>query len=308
MNADLQTAPTSDLSTPHGPTSREDRLGAAHAVLAAGLAGVREDPEALARFLAFRAHFHDYSLNNAVLIWCQRPDARHCMGYRAWQAHGRQVRKGERGLTILAPVTRKLDRPDASVGATAPGATAQAEGDRAVVGFRTATVFDYAQTEAVAGSALVYTPPSPRLNADDPAGLVLRLEAAAVPLGYTVVYGDAGYADGQCSFARKTITVSGSLSPADRAAALAHELCHALAHDPSARADGDEKSTTARRELQAEGAAYVALAALGLDTSRASLPYLKGWAGDDDSVLGRELTAIDRIARDLLDRVEATAP
>ena len=296
-------ATTAEATSEDRPT-REDKLDAARAVLAAGLSGVREDPEALARFLAFRAHFHEYSLNNSVLIWCQRPCARHCMGYRAWQAHGRQVRKGERGLTVLAPIVRKLSETQSTSGVNP---SAEPEGDRSVVGFRTATVFDYAQTDAVAGSALVYTPPAPRLNAGDPAGLIPRLEAAAtLGLGYNVVYGETGYCDGRCSFVLKTISVSRTLSPADRAAVLAHELCHALAHDPSGlAASGGE--TTARRELQAEGAAFVALAALGLDTSRASLPYLKGWARGDDAALGQELAAIDRIAQDLLRRVEATA-
>ena len=271
--------------------TREEKLDAARAVLNASFDGMDRDPEALARFLAFRAHFHDYSLNNAVLIWCQRPTARHCMGYRAWQAHGRQVRKGERGLTILAPVTRKREE----------------EGDeRAVVGYRTATVFDYEQTDAVEDSALVYTPPAPRLNADDPDGLAQALVAAAETLGYAVRHAETGYADGRCSFSARTITLQASLSPADRAAVLCHELAHALAHDPSTSTQGDEpKPTTAQRELQAEGAAFVALSALGLDSSRASLPYLEGWSGGDAEALRREMTAIDRISRDLLARLDA---
>ena len=70
---------------------------------------------------------------------------------------------------------------------------------------------------------------------------------------------------------------------------------------------GDTTTSRAQKELQAEGAAYVVLAALGLDTARASLPYLKGWSGGSDEALTGELAAIDRIARDLLDRIEATA-
>ena len=276
-------------------TTREEKLDAARAVLNAGFDGMGRDPEALARFLAFRAHFHDYSLNNAVLIWCQRPSARHCMGYRAWQGHGRQVRKGERGLTILAPVTRKRDETDRS-----------SDDDRAVVGYRTATVFDYEQTDAVEDSALVYTPPAPRLNADDPDGLAQALVAAAETLGYEVRHAETGYADGRCSFSARTITLQASLSPADRAAVLCHELAHALAHDPSTSTQVDEpKPTTAQRELQAEGAAFVALSVLGLDTSRASLPYLEGWSGGDAEALRREMTAIDRISRDLLARLDA---
>ena len=278
-------------------TTREQKLDAARAVLNAGFDSVAGDPEALARFLAFRSRFHDYSLNNAVLIWCQRPTARHCMGYRAWQGHGRQVRKGERGLTILAPVTRKRE---------------ETADDRAVVGYRTATVFDYEQTDAVEDSALVYVPPAPRLNADDPTGLTEALVAAAESLEYAVRHAETGYADGRCSFAARMITLQASLSPADRAAVLCHELAHALAHDPSAPAqNGDaqspEKTTTAQRELQAEGAAFIALSALGLDSSRASLPYLQGWSGGDAEALRREMTAIDRISRDLLARLDALA-
>lgn len=272
--------------------SREDRLAAAHAVLAAGLSDVRDDPEAMARFLAFRARFHDYSLNNSILIWAQNPAARFVKGYRAWQAVGRQVRKGETGITILAPVLRRPSKAEIAAGADPDQRTA--------VAFRTATVFDYAQTEAVTDDALVYTPPAPRLNADDPQGLIARLELVALfSLGYRVSYADTGYADGFCQTVLKCITVQINLSPADRASVLAHELCHAVAHA------GDTTTSRAQKELQAEGAAYVVLAALGLDTARAALPYLKGWSGGSDEALTSELAAIDRIARDLLDRIEA---
>ena len=225
----------------------------------------------------------------------QNPSARFVKGYRAWQAVGRQVRKGESGLTILAPVLRRATKAEIAVGADPD--------KRTVVAFRTATVFDYAQTDAVTDDALVYTPPSPRLDADDPQGLIARLEHVALfSLGYRVSYTDTGYADGMCQPHLKWITVQQRLSPADRASVLCHELCHAVAHA------GDTTTTTrAQKELQAEGAAYIVLAALGLDTARAALPYLKGWSGGSDEALTAELAAIDRIARDLLALIEATA-
>ena len=281
-------------STDTGRTDREARLDAARAVLARGLSDVRDDPEAMARFLAFRSRFHDYSLNNTVLVWMQNPSARFVKGYRAWQAVGRQVRKGETGLTILAPVLRRPTKAEIAAGADPDKKTA--------VAFRTATVFDYAQTEAVTDDALVYTPPSPRIDADDPAGLIARLEHVALfSLGYRVSYVDTGYADGMCQTVMKWITVQQRLSPADRASVLCHELCHAVAHA------GDTTTSRVQKELQAEGAAYVVLAALGLDTGRASLPYLKGWSDGSDEALTGELATIDRIARDLLARIEATA-
>ena len=288
------TIPVNAKTEPGDHPNRDERLASAHAVLARGLAGVRTDPAAMAAFLAFRARFHDYSLNNSVLIWMQRPTARHCMGFRSWTKHGRRVRKGERGLTVFAPVLAKKTAAEIATG-TDPDA-------RKVVGYRTAVTFDYEQTEPLSADALVYVPPSPRLNAGDPAGLVARLEHVALfSLGYRVSYVDTGYADGMCQTALKCITVQVNLSPADRASVLAHELCHAIAH-----AD-DTTTTRAQKELQAEGAAYVVLAALGLDTSRASLLYLKGWAGGSDVALTAELAAIDQIARDLLARIEAAA-
>ena len=269
---------------------RQARLDAAHAVLARGLAGVRDDPAALADYLRFRSHFRDYSARNTLLIWMQRPSARFCMGFRAWQTHGRRVRRGERGLTVLAPVLRRPTAAEVAAG--------HDPDDRVVAGFRTATTFDLEQTEPTRDDALVYTPPVPRLCADGPDGLVARLEAAAVRAGCTVQTSHLGYADGWFRQADRVICLRAGLSAADRAAVLCHELAHALAHT------GDQETTRAQKELQAEGAAFVALAALGLDMARASLPYLRDWASGDDDALAAELAAIDRIAGRLLDLIE----
>ena len=284
-----------DALTGDRPT-RDDRLAAAHAVLARGVSGVRDDPAAMEAFLAFRARFREYSLNNAVLIWLQRPTAQFCMGFRAWQAHGRRVRKGERGLTVFAPVVRKATEAEVAAG--------RDPSERTVVAFRTAVTFDYEQTEPTRDDALVYTPPTPRLGTDAPDDLIRRLEAVAASIGYTVRDTHlASYADGWCNCRDKTITLQATLAGADRASVLCHELAHALAHDPASGG----KATRAQMELQAEGAAYIALAAHSLDTTRASLPYLKSWAAGDDAALLAELGAVDRIARDLLDRIETTA-
>ena len=271
---------------------REARLAAAHAVLARGLAGVRDDPAALADYLRFRSHFRDYSPRNTLLVFMQRPSARFTTGLRTWAKHGRRVRKGERGVTIMAPVLRRPTAEEVAAGGAAD--------ERVPVGFKTATVFDYEQTTPVRDDALVYVPPVPRLDADGPDGLVARLEAAAVRAGCHVHYTSLGYADGRFRPYDREISVRASLSGADRAAVLCHELAHALAHT------GDRETARASEELQAEGAAFVALAALGLDTARASLPYLKGWAGSDDDALAAELAAIDRIASRLLALIDPT--
>ncbi len=272
---------------------RQTRLDAARAVLARGVSGVRDDPDALKAYLQFRSHFRDYSARNALLIWMQRPAARFCKGFKAWTEHGRRVRKGERGLTVLAPILR---RP------TADEIAAGADPDKRVpAGYRTATTFDYEQTVATTDGALVYTPPVPRLNADGPDGLAAQIELAIAQAGCTVQTSHLGYADGWYREADRVVCVRAGLSGADRAAVLCHELAHVLAHT------GDRETTQASKELQAEGGAFVALAALGLRTDRATLPYLKGWASGDDDALAAELAAIDRIAGHLLDLIGVTA-
>ena len=66
--------------------------------------------ESLTRYLAAMGTFHDYSLGNAILIAVQRANATHVAGYRAWNRLGRQVRKGEKGIAIMAPIVRRLYR------------------------------------------------------------------------------------------------------------------------------------------------------------------------------------------------------
>jgi len=269
-------------------TARQRRADEASARLALGFEGIRDDPSVLTGYLTFAAHFRGYSARNKLLVYLQDPHARFCKGYRDWQRHGRQVRKGERGLTVLAPMLRRPTPDEISQGA---------DPDRRVpYGFKATATFDYRQTDAVADDALVYAPPMERLDADGPDGLVARVEAAIAGVGYTIKTTDTGYADGRCRFEAKLIEVRSGLTSADRAAVLTHELAHAVAHGP----DGGERPSKASAELQAEGAAFVALAALGLDTARCSLPYLKGWASGDDDALSAELAAIDRIAEQLL--------
>src|SRR5690349_10560235 len=65
--------------------------------------------EGWTRYLESRSRFHSYSFGNVLLIAWQRPGATQVAGYRKWQEMGRQVRKGERGISILAPMVRKVD-------------------------------------------------------------------------------------------------------------------------------------------------------------------------------------------------------
>ena len=280
----------------------------AAATLAQGVEHVAADPAALAAHLQFCALFRSYSFRNTLLLAEQArargTSASFFKGYRAWQQHGRQVQKGEHGYMLFAPIVRKLTSEEARE-ANVP------EGARAVVGYRVASVFDIDQTAVIEGQedrAPVYVPPIPQLEGGDFAALRADLVTVARSLGYTVGTFAAcdRRAGGFCDPALRRIGVKAA--PANQeAAVLAHELAHALAHG-DARERGLDKATM---EIQAEGAAYLACYALGLDTSAATLPYLRTWTAGAESederrdLITAQLGAIDRIGWRLVERVEA---
>ncbi len=71
-------------------------------MLERGIAAIL-DGDGFARYLATLARFHMYSPNNVAMIHAQSPAATRVAGYRAWQALGRQVKKGEQGIRIVVP-------------------------------------------------------------------------------------------------------------------------------------------------------------------------------------------------------------
>ena len=113
------TTPVLTIAQQASRPDRETRLTAAQAVLSRGLAGVRDDPKALADYLAFAARFHDYSPRNTLLIYMQRPTARFCKGFRSWTQVGRRVRAGERGLMVYAPILKRPTQAEIAAGASA---------------------------------------------------------------------------------------------------------------------------------------------------------------------------------------------
>src|SRR5690242_4478341 len=106
-------------------TEARDRLAAAVEAMA--------DSETFGAWLRARSAFHDYSFNNTLLIVSQRPDATQVAGYRTWQKLGRQVRKGEHGIRILAPCVVKRETDEGE--------------ERSAMFFRTVSVFDVSQTD-----------------------------------------------------------------------------------------------------------------------------------------------------------------
>jgi len=242
--------------------------------------------EALTRYLSAMAKFRTYSLLNVMLIVKQCPNAGRVAGYRTWQSFGRQVRQGEKGIMILAPMIRKRS--------SAPSEASTIEELRDVVRFRSVYVWDEQQTT---GNDL------PQIGSitGDPSVYLERLEAFIRANGIALDY-SADIAPAKGMAEKGKITVLPNLTPAESFATLVHELGHAELHFGARRAD-----TTKRiRETEAEAVAYVVCTAIGLETGSACADYV-GLYGGDANVLLESLEHVQRTASRILNAIEGAA-
>ncbi len=234
------------------------------------------DSETFKEALKFKSRFYRYSFNNCLLIYLQCPTATYVAGYKTWQQLGRQVRKGEKGISILAPIVKKLE-----TGAQGEGVGKGDGVQKRLVGFKSASVFDVQQTD---GEPVPELPRPERLTGDS-TGIQLTLKALetyATERGFPVRREALqGNALGKFSLTSKAITLRDDLEPLQELKTLVHELAHALMHR-----DISPQSTKRHLcELEAESCAFLVCHSLGLDTSRYSFAYLANWADEPAELL-----------------------
>jgi len=227
------------------------------------------------RFLSAMARFHDYSFGNVMLIVSQRPGATQVAGYRAWQKLGRQVRKGEKGIAIMAPM---LFKPK----------DANATDEDAFLRFRAVSVFDISQTD---GDDL----PEPSRVSGDPGQYWDRLTRFVEAEGIALRYESLGSTHGQSRGG--TIALSVKLDEAERFSVLVHELAHELMHQGPNRPDPRPPKTI--RELEAESVAFVVCTAVGMKPGTASSDYIQSHGGDA-ALLGQSLHRVQKTAERIL--------
>jgi hypothetical protein len=282
---------------------RRDQLTDIHDKLTTAVADLANS-DAWQHMLHIAAHMPAYSLNNILLIAVQRPDATAVAGYRAWRGAGRQVRKGEKGIAILAPCLYKPDQaqPDQAQPEAVETATADAAADagpaRVLRGFRVVHVFDLSQTD---GPDL---PDDPQLlTGPAPEHLWDRLAKLVTDDGFTLERGDCHGANGYTDYRNRIVRVRDDVDPAQAVKTLAHELGHIRADHENRFADQYRTSPRCRgqAEIEAESIAHLVTRAAGLDTGAYSVPYLAGWSGDDPAALR---TAASRVL-DVASRISA---
>lgn len=227
-------------------------------------------------YLDFMSKFYNYSFNNTVLIFMQKPDASLVAGYKAWQQKfKRQVRKGEKGLTILAPCPHKMKKEVEDENGK------KVEKEITWTTYRAVSVFDISQTD---GEEV------PKLASELTAGVENFTELfdklaslSPVPVGFEEIKTGA---KGYFNTVEKRIAIKEGMAEQQTIKTLIHEIGHAILHD---RETGEEKEADERtREVQAESIAYVVCSSLGLDTSDYSFGYVASWSGGKEV---KELTA-----------------
>jgi antirestriction protein ArdC len=233
----------------------------------------------LTQYLAAMAKFRNYSFGNIMLIARQKPDATSVAGFRAWNSLGRFVRRGEKGISILAPMISNRRKNNASEEQTEDATKSQPR----LFGFRAVYVFDITQTEGKDLPALTEV-------SGDASGYRERLVKFVETQGIVLSYSDRiAPAKGLSHGGR--ITLLCGMQPAEEFSTLTHEIAHEILHR------GDRRALTTKqvRETEAEAVAFVVCQSLGLDTGTASSDYIQLWHGDAD-LLRASLEAVQQTA------------
>ena len=247
--------------------------------------------QSLLPLLGAMSRFSKYSLANQMLIFAQRPDATHVLGYRAWNNAGYQVRKGEKGIAIYAPMRFTRADPSDESGTLEPHSR---------TGFRLIYVFDISQVDPLDGTQVESTPaPSDAGNADAHRhleALKAFLVGHNVELEYKLLQpGLLGYTDG------RRITCGLGQASHVEFATLAHETTHLLLHFPADRTTRPDLTT---RETEAEAVTYLLCAQLGLKGTEASVEYIQSYRGTPDT-LDLSLERIRATAQRLINELDA---
>ena len=246
-------------------------------------------------WLKTMSKFHEYSLNNTLLITLQKPEATLVAGYTAWQKQfHRQVKKGEKGIRILAPSPYKakveedvIDPVTKDVIRDSAGNPVKEVKEVDRTGFRVVSVFDISQTEG---------PELPMIGVDELNGEVKEYELffqalkniCPVSINFERIENGA---KGYFHHGENRIAIQENMPQQQTIKTLIHEMAHQKLHS------GKNDLSRSGKEVEAESVAFTVCSHFGIDTSEYSFPYIAVWSS------GKELKEL----RESLDRIRVTA-
>ena len=257
-------------------------------------------------FLKTMAKFHNYSFNNTMLIAMQRPDATLVTSYKNWQSMGRQVMKGEKGITIIAPAPYKkmkekevLDENQRPIMGT-DGKPKTEQVEVTVPNFKAVTVFDIAQTS---GEPIQTLAPELLTAAvqDFDSFMQAIQKISPVPIRFDEIDGNA---NGYYHNADKEIVIKKGLSESQTLKTAIHETAHAKLHDKEIMESLGVEKDRLTKEVEAESVAYCVCSSFGLDTSDYSFPYIAGWSSSREmKEMKASMDVIRKTAGEMIDQL-----
>ena len=257
-------------------------------------------------FLKTMAKFHNYSFNNTMLIAMQRPDATLVTSYKNWQSMGRQVMKGEKGITIIAPTPYKkmkekevLDENQRPIMGT-DGKPKTEQVEVTVPHFKAVTVFDIAQTS---GEPIQTLAPELLTAAvqDFDSFMQAIQKISPVPIRFDEIDGNA---NGYYHNADKEIVIKKGLSESQTLKTAIHETVHAKLHDKEIMESLGVEKDRLTKEVEAESVAYCVCSSFGLDTSDYSFPYIAGWSSSREmKEMKASMDVIRKTAGEMIDQL-----
>ena len=290
-----------------------DTAGKVKEITAQLEAGVKDlfHSERYQDYLKAMSKFHDYSLNNTLLIVMQKPDASLVAGFNKWRDEfERHVKRGEKGIKILAPAPYKIKKelekldPDGKPIIGEDGKPVTEQKEITIPAFKVVSVFDVSQTD---GKEI------PDIAVDSLTGSVEQYEdffkaleqTSPVPVGFERI--ESG-AHGYYHNAEKRIALNEGESELQTIKTLIHEIAHAKLHDIDLNAPPEqqqERPSRRTREVEAESIAYTVCQHFGLDTSDYSFGYVAGWSSDKDiKELKASLETIRATASELITEID----
>lgn len=281
--------------------------------------GIKElfESDRYRQYLSVMSRFHRYSVNNTMLIYMQRPDASLVAGFQKWKNQfGRHVKKGESGITIIAPTPfkKKIEEVKLDPDTHAPlldkdGKQITEEREINIPMFKPVKVFDVAQTDGK---------PLPHL-ASTLTGSVEQYEifvealrrSASVPISFKAISPDT---DGYFSPTDQAITIREGMSEVQTISALVHEIAHSKLHNyekqQAEAAEGKDDAEPVKKdrrteEVEAESVSYAVCQYFGIETGENSFGFIATWSqGKGLKELRASLETINKTASELITDVD----
>ena len=238
--------------------------------------------ETLTAYLAAMARFHSYSFGNILAVARQRPTASRVAGFSTWKELGRFVKRGEKGIQILAPIVghRRTKNDEEQQADEKPRPV--------LIGFRAVYVFDVAQTEGADLPELEHNITGDVRDHRD--RLIEFLARQNIALDYTENIAPAL----GVSYGGRIALLPGQ-SKAEEFVTLVHEIAHELLH----KTDRRTKTTATVRETEAEAVAFIVGQGIDLEMGRASSDYIQMYAGNA-VLLAESLEVVQRTSAVIL--------